>query len=144
MMLVQKKDVQLDKQRFKIVMKKGQNHNEEYRTIKTIALPLWKEVMEEASDDQYLFSVGLAPGDKSIRPDQITKRWYRLVKKKLGVTADFYSLKHSNLDEISEALNLLEAQKMAGHSTPVITLGYTAGEWERKHKKLKGVDNAFA
>ena len=37
---VKKEDVDLEKQRFKVLVKKGQSYREEWRTIKTIVTPL--------------------------------------------------------------------------------------------------------
>ncbi len=138
------KDVDLFRQRFKVTVKKGNITREEWRTIKTIALPFWREILSLVkSGDLYLFSWGLVPGIKLNTRYQLTKRWRQHVKIKLGIDADMYSLKHSNLDEVAGELNLEEAQKLAGHKTKVITLGYTQGESDRKHNRLKEVNNAF-
>ena len=144
MLAVKKKDVDMDNQRFKVTVKKGKKHQEEWRPIKSIALTLWLELSGEASDNDYLFSLSLRPGIKLIRREQVTRRWRRHVKKKLGITADFYSLKHSNLDDIARIAGMETAQKAAGHTTPVITLKYATGEQERQHERIRGVDNAFS
>lgn len=63
----------------------------------------------------------------------------------LGIKGDFYSLKHSNLDETAAALDINAAAAMAGHTTPVITLKhYAHGEKERQHERLKKVANTFS
>jgi integrase len=144
MMVVKKQDVDLQNQRFKIVVKKGLVYNEDYRTIKTIALPLWQQVMNEAKDGQYLFSVGLVPGNKNIRPDQITKRWYRLVKKKKGITADFYALKHLHTTEMINSISEQAAALHNGHtSTAMVRSIYDVNRVERKHNKVKDSGVAF-
>ena len=129
----------------KITVKKGQKLSEEWRTIKTIALPFWVELHAMAEPGQYIFHKGLNPGtcDKPIRAEQITRRWRRHVKEKLGITADIYSLKHSNLDEIAANFGVSRAQEAAGHSTPVITMTYLHGEKERAHERLKDAGNEF-
>jgi integrase len=144
LLLIKKSDIDIKRQRYKVIIRKGKDYVEKWRTIKDIVLPLWQEVFELASGDQYLFSEGLNPGDKTIRRDQITRRWRTHVKQKLSITADFYSLKHSNLDEIAEALDIEAAQKAAGHTTAVITMDYAIGEKERQHQRLKKVKNVFA
>lgn len=145
MVRVQGKDVDLINQRFKVVIKKGRRSIEKWKTIKDIVLPLWQEVMAKCGPEDYVFSVGLIPGKRSIRPDQVSRRWNRHIKKKHGIQADFYSLKHLNLDETAEALSIEYAAKMAGHSTPVITLQhYAHGQKERDHQILKKVNNSFA
>lgn len=141
---VRVKDVDLENQRFKVMMKKGKNYQEEWRIIKDVSLNLWLEILSMASGNQFLFSKGLLPGDCPIRREQITRRWRRHVKKPLGITADFYSLKHSNLDEVADQMSLKDAQELAGHKTPVITLTYAIGEQKRKHERIKKVNNKFA
>ncbi len=140
---VRYKDVDLKNQRFKVTVQKGKAYREEFRIIKDSVLHLWQEIVMQALPDQFLFSVGLLPGNTSINRAQITKRWRTKVKKKLSVTADFYSLKHSNLDEISARIGIDQAQKMAGHSTKKMTMNYATGEIERNLDRLKKVDNKF-
>ncbi len=147
---LQAKHVDLARQRFMPLVKKGKNIKWTSRTIKDVVLPLWEELLIGAKPDDYLFSIGLKPGPKSIRVDQIPRRWRTHVKadvKKggLGITADFYSLKHLNLDETAATLDIHAAAAMAGHTTPIITLKhYTQGEGDRQHERLRKVANSFA
>ena len=108
-------DVDLRSQRYKVLIQKGRQCTEVWKTIKDIALPYWASIMNECKRGQFVFSVGLNPGDKKIQPYQIGKRWYRLVKKRLGVTADFYSLKHLQTTEIAELLTDVDAAKHNSH-----------------------------
>lgn len=141
---IQKKDVDLIRQIFKIVVEKGKNKREEERTIKDIALPFWQELLIGAKPDDYIFSLDLVPGPIAITAPQITRRWRTHVKEKLGIKADLYSLKHSNLDETAGILDEAAAQKQAGHTTPVITIkNYLHGQKERQHQRLKGVNNVL-
>jgi len=138
---IQVKDVNLVTQKFKITVIKGKKRTEEERTIKDKALPFWKELIAGADPEFYIFSHGLKPGIKSMPAAQITRRW-KLVKTKFNIVADIYSLKHSNLDETAAILDDAAAQKMAGHSTPVITIErYLGGAKDRKHELLKSVAN---
>lgn len=146
---VRKEDVSLSAQRFKVLVKKGKKGTrEEWRTIKNIALPLWTEIMQQANDKQYLFSKGLQPGDNKIRTEQIARYWLRHVKNQFGITADFYSLKHSNLDEIAKAKGIKAAQEAAGHASAKMTKVYAFGEelreQQREHEFTKTADNKFA
>lgn len=68
-------------------------------------------------------------------------RWH--VKNKLGICADFYSLKHSNLDEVSEMAGLEIAKKLAGHTNINTTKIYTIGESSRQSEIIKGIKNKF-
>ncbi len=141
---VKETDVDLYLQKFKVTVKKGKSFRQEWRTITDSSLSLWQQIVELGGPGQYLFSNSLNPGSKKIGRAQITKRWRVHVKEKLGITADFYSLKHTNLDEISAQLGLKDASAMAGHSTPVITLNYAQGEKERREERLRKVKNSFA
>ncbi len=139
-------DVDIGKQRIKVLVKKGRHYSEQWRTIKDSALPLWEEVMKNCPENAYVFSVSLQPGvrDKPICREQITRRWRMHVKEKLGVKADFYSLKHSNLDEVSEILSAREAARLAGHSSEGVTRRfYLVNEERRAHDMLKSVGNSF-
>lgn len=137
-------DVNLANQEFKIMVMKGRSHSEQLRPVKDIILPLWQEIISECREGDYLFSVGLKPGPVAIDPRQVTRRWRTHVKAKLNIKADFYSLKHSNLDETAASLDIGHAQAMAGHTTPVVTMGYyTQGERKRQMEKLKKVGNPF-
>lgn len=151
---LRKSDVDIPGQRFKVLIKKGKQGREEWRPIKDIVLPDWEKALEGAADTDYVFSKGLKPGKSIIRPEQVTRRWNRIVKRPvekggLGITADLYSLKHSNLDEMSEALQaqkeaVTEASEFAGHTTPVITIKhYLKGQDGRKNKTIKAVRNEF-
>jgi hypothetical protein len=105
---------------------------------------------ESCGPEDFVFSKGLKPGIKQIRADQITRRWRRHVKGKvenggLGITADFYSLKHLNLDETAAVLDSKDASAMASHTTPVITIKhYLTNETERQNTRLQKVANPFA
>ena len=85
--------------------------------------------MKDCGPEDYVFSKGLKPGSGQIRADQITRRWRRHVKGKvekggLGVTADFYSLKHLNLDETAAVLDSKDASAMASHNTAIQAVGH--------------------
>ncbi|HUZ59147.1 MAG TPA: hypothetical protein VMU83_10225 [Hanamia sp.] len=126
------------------VMKRGQP-TEVKKPIKDSVKKLWEEISNEAKVGQFLFSKNLCPGADSISPRQITRRWKTHVKDKLKITADFYSLKHLNLDEVSEILSLEAASKMASHLSTKTTEGsYTIGKSERDLKQLRGLNNSFA
>lgn len=148
LMRLKKEHVDLVNQRIKFLVLKGQQYTEHWKPIKTIALELWEEVYTEAKPGQYLFSRNLVPGNKQINEDRITKRWRLLVKIPLGVTADFYSLKHLNSTETTDLLDEQAAADMNSHtSTAMVVKIYDVKREERKSKKnelLKAVNNPFA
>lgn len=142
---LQGKHVDLGRQRYTVLIKKRKRIEWVEKTIKDAALPLWQELMENCGEDDFVFSHGLIPGKVPNTAPQISRRWRTWVKKPLGITADFYSLKHLNLDETSAALSPEAAAAAAGHTSTVITMqNYLVNEKERQHQKLKKVGNSFA
>ena len=138
-------DVNLEKQVFKLFIKKGSQQREELRAIKNIALDFWKEQLEGASPDDYVFSSNFRPGKTRTTAKRMGNKWRLYVKEGLGINIDFYSLKHLNLDEVAGLLDAEAAAKMAGHTSTVITLKhYLVNEEERKMEKLRKVNNEFA
>jgi len=143
-------DIMIDIQEFVVIVKKGKKHKRDIRIIHDEVVHLWKEVLDQAKPGEYLFSRGLKPGTHMIRKDQVCRRWNKHVKadpdKKnpgkggLGIKKDFYSLKHKNLDRITEIAGIRAAQLAGGHTTPVITLNsYAVGEKKRQRDELKKV-----
>jgi integrase len=138
-------DVNLEKQVFKLFIKKGSQQREELRAIKNIALDFWKEQLDGAAPDNYIFSSNFKPGKRKTTPKHISNKWRLYVKEGLGIDIDFYSLKHLNLDETAKLLDAAAASKMAGHTSTMITLKhYLVNEEERKMEKLRKVNNDFA
>ncbi|WP_018611898.1 tyrosine-type recombinase/integrase [Segetibacter koreensis] len=145
LMKVRLDDVNIAKQTFKVIVIKGRSKKEVLKPIKNVALPFWIEAIKNAAPGQYIFSEGLIPGDEPIRTDQVTKRWSRHIKKKLKIKGDFYSLKHSNLDETAALLSLADASAMASHTSVNVTRKfYAVGEQERQNERLKNLDNTLS
>lgn len=145
MMQVKRRDINLNEQSFIIIIKKGKVNKEVKRPIKNIALPYWKNAIEAAEENDFIFSKGLEPGKLAIQSYQITKRWNRHIKTKLGIKEDFYSLKHLNLDETASILGINDASEMASHTSASITTKYYAvGEKQRQNERLKSIENKFA
>lgn len=140
---VQGEHVDLKRQRVKYLVLKGQSYQWVERTIKDIALPFWRKAMEDCTAKDYVFSKGLRPGANPIRVDQINRRWKRHIKDKLGITCDFYSLKHLNTDQTAALLDLKTASVHNSHKSTGTTLLYAVGEKERVHQKVKEVSNSF-
>lgn len=149
-MKVQGKHVDLVNQKCIYTVMKGKEIREVERPIKDIILPTWQELMQNCGPEDYLFSKMLESGAVHIRPDQITRRWRKYVKGPvkdggLNIQADFYSLKHLNLDETSAQLGMYDASKMASHTSTVVTMDhYLVGEKDRQNERLKKVANSFA
>ncbi len=138
-------DIDLPRKRFKMVIKKGISYREVWKTIKNIAMPFWIEVIKDANESDFVFSKGLKPGSIEIQPYQINKRWYRLVKKKFNIKADFYSLKHLHTTEVVEFLGINEAAKHNGHtSTSMVSKVYDINRANREEASIASLNNKFA
>lgn len=145
LMNVRKCDVDLENQEFKVTIKKGNSIFEATKIIKDIALPLWQEIMNEANDNEYLFSKDLRPGIIHISSRQVTIRWKRHVKDRLGITADFYSLKHLNTTEVTEIAGETAAAKLNSHiTTKMVKEVYDVNNKSRRNTLLKSIKNVFA
>ena len=140
---VQGEHVDLKRQKVKYLVLKGQEYQWVERTIKNVALPLWQQAMEGCGSQDFVFSKGLKSGTKPIRAEQISRRWRTQIKKKLGISCDFYSLKHLNTDQTSALLGLKEASIHNSHKSTGITMTYAVTEKERIHQKIKEIDNQF-
>ncbi|WP_162944848.1 tyrosine-type recombinase/integrase [Flavisolibacter nicotianae] len=136
--------VDLKRQKVRYLVLKGKNYEWVERTIKDIAVPFWQAAMEGCSKGDYVFSKGLQPGASSIRAEQISRRWRKHIKGKLGIDCDFYSLKHLNTDQTAALLDLKTASAHNSHKSTKTTLTYAVNERERVHQKLKEVNNSFA
>lgn len=151
-MKVQGKHIDLPGQRFKVLVKKGPKKRWVWKTIKDIALPYWTELMANCGPDDYIFSVGLKPGPRAIRPEQVTRRWSRHIKT-LGIDPDLYSLKHLHTTEVRSELekNTTETEaikEVAEHNShtsgAMVVQIYDVQHDKRQHKKVKGIKNSFA
>jgi integrase len=140
---MQGKDVYLYDGIFKVLVKKGGQWIKVKKAIKNIALEFWVDAMKDCKPNDYVFSIGLVPGQKKITPSKITERWRIHVKEKLGIQADFYSLKHLNLDEVADKLDIQLSKKMASHTSNKTTELYAKNEKDRVLARLQLVDNEF-
>jgi len=154
MVRVQGKHVDLPKQRFKVLVKKRKKWTWVWKTIKDVVLDHWVQAMDGCGPEDYVFSKGLRPGPKPIRPEQITRRWLRHVKKALGFSDnDFYHLKRLHTTEIMDMFSKLTeqeeeaAQVAAEHnshtSTAMVVNIYDAKKEKRKHNKIRAAGNGF-
>lgn len=133
-------NIYLDKGTYQVYIKKGRKKRWVTKVIKDIAIPYWREQIGDHLSG-YLFSVGLLPGPNAIRPEQVTRRWKRHVKDKLGITADLYSLKHLNTDEVSAQLSLSEAARLNSHSVQIARKHYAVNESMRELERVKKLRN---
>jgi hypothetical protein len=144
-MQIRARDINLEAQKYKRLVKKDRIFKEDLTTIKDIVLPLWEEVLSECQPDDYLFSHGFRPGAIHMSPDPIARTWKRQVKDKLRITADFYSLKHSNSDETDAIAGAAAAARQNAQTNEAMVVKiYATGRPDRMHEQLKKINNPFA
>lgn len=156
---VQRKHVDLENQEYTVQIQKGRKYTWETKIIIKSAIPYWKEILSLCNDDEdYLFSKKLIPGPNKINPDQVTRRWKRLVKDSnkildendevIKITADFYTHKHNFLDKIDEMHENTKvipissenpAKILANHKSDKMTDVYATGRSKRKNEALKKI-----
>lgn len=132
--------VDLVEQTYTVVSLKGKARSVT-RTIRNVALPLWKEQMKDCKPTDYVFSKELLPGDTPIDSKQISKRWTKWVIKPLEIKTTFYKLKHLNADRTMKAVGAKMAAGQMGHtSTKMAEEVYAYNEKKRIHEGLKVLD----
>lgn len=146
LMRLQKKDVDLENQEYTAEIRKGGRVRFVQKVILKHVIPLWREVMDQTKPNEYLFSAGLVPGKEKIESEKIGKRWKRWVKdsneikdkkgKVMNITADFYSMKHTQLD----SLPIEVAQILASHTTTQTTSIYQVNKEKREREILKKLE----
>ena len=131
---LQRKDVDLDKQEFVILLEKGGQYKRCTKVILGHALEYWREVCEECkSPDDYLFALNFLPSKKMGNKEIVTRFWKRNVKDKLGIEADFYSLKHYMLDNLDSDTAML----LASHTNKNTTAIYQVNKAKKDREMLK-------
>ena len=134
---LQRKDVDLDKQEFVILLEKGGQYKRCTKVILSPALEYWKEVCEECqSPDDYLFSLNFVPNKKIGHTEIVTRFWKRHVKDKLGIEADFYALKHYMLDNLDSDTAML----LASHTNQNTTAIYQVNKAKKERERLKQLE----
>jgi integrase len=149
-------DVDLARQVYKTVIKKGTMHREVERPIKDIAIPFWAFFLEGCAVDQYLFGPAYknkrqaySPWKKPMAADTITRHWQELVKNPvemggLGINKGLYPLKHLNATETAVIAGDEAAAGQMGHlSTTMLRTVYDVTRQEREQERMRGVANAF-
>lgn len=126
------KDVNLEKQEFTILLKKGGLYIKEKRAIVPEALEYWKKQLKKSNPEHFVFSYGFIPGELELNRDYIYKYW----KKKVRIKT-IYALKHTFLDKVEEAN--YNAQIAAGHRKDQTTSIYTVGREKRRLEAQKQI-----
>ena len=138
-------NVDLLKQQYTCVVKKGKRYRQVERTIKSIALPFWEFFLNGCPDGQFIFGPNFNPGQKPMGEDMPTKYWRKFIKQDLNIDIDFYSLKHLNTTEVVDALDERAAAALNAHQSTAMVIGiYDIKQKHRQHDRIKNINNKFA
>lgn len=144
------KHVNLSKQIVHYLVLKGDGHSWVERPITDAALPFWIYAMRNCKPDQYVFSKGLLPGDRSISPDQFTRRWRCLIKNPIKddnkyapvkherekwMNIDMYKLKHFYTTVVIDYISKQAAADMNAHTTTAMV--DTIYDLKKKLRKME-------
>lgn len=152
LVLVKRTDVDIKQQEVTYTIMKGKEYREETRPIPANAVQFWEQALVGATGKQFIFSKGLKPGDKSIRPEQITRRWRKWVKNKKDSDGnrvygedipDFYSLKHSHSSEVASKVGTRLAALHNRHTEAILKSNYDTEGKDRDMEILKGIEVSF-
>jgi integrase len=138
-------NIDLNRQVYRTIIKKGKKYREVERTIKSIAIPLWEFFLDGAPEDLFIFGPYFKPAAKPMYAEVPSRYWKKYVKKDLGVKANFYRLKHLNTSEVVDALDEQAAATLNGHTTTAMVVNiYDGKQKQRQHDRLKKITNKFA
>lgn len=136
---LQKKDVNLEKREFKILLKKGSQNKWVTRPIYDAAVSFWESQLALCkSSEDFLFGAKFLPNTKSKLRNSVYLYWRTNIMKKLNTDVTIYALKHYFLDKLDEAN--YNAGLSAGHKNREITALYTVGKQKRELEYLKSID----
>lgn len=143
---VKRSDVNLDDQTYIVTVRKGRMkvERQDVKAIKDVALPFWKEYLQDAGEGEYLFGKGWTAASRPLSRDWVTHLWGRIVKDGLGIEADLYSLKHLNYDETDALLGADAAAAQAGHTSTKMRKHYAVNAKAREMERIRKLENSFA
>ncbi|MGE8528529.1 tyrosine-type recombinase/integrase [Chryseobacterium rhizosphaerae] len=137
-------DVFYNQQYFVIFEKKGKRYHKVSKPINISVSELWLEVLSEAQQgDVYLFTNNLSPGMVSCTKNSLVNKYRFWVKKKIGITKDMRSLRHTFANDITTIYGLDVAQGALGHTTPKTTKIYAVDYNEQLLEKQKHLKTSF-
>lgn len=140
-------DIDLKHQTVHVSEDIAKNDNESFRTIPTVAMPVFRK-LDLSRPDFYLFGrkngdgSAFTPGPVSCGRKRIAHFWEKHIKDRdgIGKGVSFYSLKDTGITRtLSEGVALNFVQQQADHSSPAIT-GIYVGKTAEALEAMKGVD----
>lgn len=145
--LLRCEDIDLKRQTVHVSEEIAKNDNESFRTIPTVAMPVFRK-LDLSKPDFFLFGrkkgdgFTFTPGPVSCGRKRIAHFWERHIKglDGIGKGVSFYSLKDTGITRtLSEGVALNFVQQQADHSSPAVT-GIYVGKTAEALEAMKGVD----
>lgn len=138
---LKRNDIDIHNQRFKVLVKKGRAFEEQWRGINKNVFQYWNELYNAAGLNDYIFSFNFCPGHTKIAARQVSNKWRKYVKNRLGINADFYSLKHLHTTKIINLYDRKTAAGINGHkSTKMNDKHYDTLHQQRIIEEAKKID----
>ena len=138
---LKRQDVDINNQRFKVLVKKGRSFEEQWRAINNNALNYWIELYNAAGIKDYIFSFNFCPGTTQIAARQVSDKWRKYVKNRLGIDKDFYLLKHHHTTKVINLYDHNLAAGINGHkSTKMNEKHYDMHHQKRIIEEAKKID----
>lgn len=141
---VQIKDVNIKSQFFWVTIHKGDQYKRVRKTIPNDSIRYWKLAIYKGNQNDYVFGRYLKPSPKSIREEQLNRRWRTQVKNYLGIERNLYEMKHSRTTAVSDHYSQEHAAAANSHtSLKLIHSVYDLKHQMRRHEELKKVNVSF-
>jgi integrase len=137
------RDVDLVRRQVKYTIEKDKTSREHYRPIKDVVLPLWRELVEGAAPDAFVFGRDYSPGKKAVSKHTAYGNWQIVVKQGLGVKAEWYSLKALNTDTMAAAHGIAVPAALNSHGVDVALKHYAPNEQARVDDIIRQSANAL-
>lgn len=138
---LKRSDIDLDNQRFKILVKKGKYNEEQWRGINKNVFKYWVELYNAADLNDYIFSYNFSPGPTKIAARQVSDKWRKYIKNRLGINKSFYKLKSLHTTKVITLYNRDLAAGINGHkSTKMNDKHYDALHRERIIEQAKNMN----
>lgn len=142
MLRVKVKDVDLRRQTVTYLVLKGDHEEYKDRPILDIALPFWKQAIEDGDIEDYVFGSEMSLSPLPYKKSALKTRWQRMCKA-IGINIGMYRLKHTHTTGVSGKLGTKAAAEMNAESEEMIKEHYDLDFEEREQNELKAVNVPF-
>src|SRR5690606_4535017 len=78
---------------------------------------VYEELDNGAASDDYIFSYNFCPGETKIAARQVSDKWRKYIKNRLGIDKNFYLLKHLHTTKVITMYDRELAAGINGHKS---------------------------